>query len=568
MKAEYYTGCLTSRCKINIKKRGKFLMKKAISILAASVLSLSALTAIPSAYAAEDAAAEYLLSCSFEDGEQGWTGRGSASVESSSKAYFKGSKSLYCSGREDKWNGASYALGSSFTPGTSYSFSANVMYETGIDNLKFHLTMQYDNGTETKYDKIASSEFMKGKWGHLANVDFTIPAGASDISIYIETDSGTSDFYVDEVQIAAAGTEIEGAKGGKFLLGDVNSDGAVDTFDFVASKALLVANEKDADHVKLADVDKSTEFEVNDVVLLQDFLLGKITEFPDNAPEPVIPPFEYEANKQFKTAPNDYFNSCSQAGTVTKETYNGIRGTKSLNVYTPYGYDPSKKYNIFYLMHGGSENENTLFFQNDTMIQNLLDHMIMNGELEPMIVVTPTFNGNGSEAQNFYEELRASVIPFVEEKYSTYAESTSEDDIRASRMHRAYGGFSMGAVSTWAVFQNDLDLVGYFMPLSGDHWTGSSDDEKARNLANAVDKGGYKWNQYFIFAATGSNDMAYPNENPQIQAMKNYSQFKYTSDFSQGNLYFLVAQGYEHTWRQVRHYIYNALPYFFHETGE
>ena len=53
---------------------------------------------------------------------------------------------------------------------------------------------------------------------------------------------------------------------------------------------------------------------------------------------------------------------------------------------------------------------------------------------------------------------RKSVVPFVEGKYSTYAASTSEADLRASRMHRAYGGFSMGAVSTWAVFQNNLDL--------------------------------------------------------------------------------------------------------------
>ncbi len=279
-------------------------------------------------------------------------------------------------------------------------------------------------------------------------------------------------------------------------------------------------------------------------------------------------PFNYEEFKQYKAAPDYYYNPCQQQGKVTKENYNGIRGNKSLYVYTPYNYDPSKKYNIFYLMHGGGENENTLFFQNDTMIQNLLDNMIMNGELEPLIVVTPTFNGGGGEAGNFYEELRQSVIPFVEGKYSTYAESTSGEDIAASRMHRAYGGFSMGSVSTWAVFQNDLDIVGYFMPLSGDHWQGEGADGKARSLASAVDKFGMNPNQYFIFAATGSNDIAYPNVNPQVDAMKKLSQFKFTSDFSKGNFYFMVAQGNEHWWGQVRNYVYDALPYFFHESGK
>ena len=279
-------------------------------------------------------------------------------------------------------------------------------------------------------------------------------------------------------------------------------------------------------------------------------------------------PFKYDEYKQYKAAPNNYYQTCQQQGKVTKETYNGIRGSKSLHVYTPYNYDPNKKYNIFYLMHGGGENENTLFFQNDTMIQNLLDHMIMNGELEPMIVVTPTFNGSGSEAGNFYEELRQSVIPFVEGKYSTYAKSTSSADIAASRMHRAYGGFSMGSVSTWAVFQNDLDIVGYFMPLSGDHWQGQGAYGKAKSLADAVDKFGMKPNQYYIFAATGSEDIAYPNVNPQVDEMKKMSQFKFTSDFSKGNFYFMVAQGNEHWWGQVRNYVYDALPYFFHESGK
>jgi len=53
--------------------------------------------------------------------------------------------------------------------------------------------------------------------------------------------------------------------------------------------------------------------------------------------------------------------------------------------------------------------------------------------------------------------------------------------------------------------------------------------------------------------------------NPQIEAMKALPHFDYTSDFSKGNFYFLVAPGATHWWGYVRHYIYDALPYFFHE---
>jgi len=516
---------------------------------------------------------DYLLSCSFESGAEGWEGRAGASAAVSSKASLTGSKSLCCSDRSNEWQGAAYKLGSSFRAGESYSFSANVMYDEGSTASQlFHFTMQYDLDGTTKYEKIASASPMKGKWTQLANTSFKIPSGAENVYIYVETDKGSTSFYVDDVKIAAAGTEIEGAVGGQFILGDVNSDGIINSMDMIAARKLILSSNKSADLVKLADVDRSTEYEVNDLVLLQQYILGKIQEFPDNTPEPPPSNFNYEENKRYVPAPdspgNSYFDSCSQQGKVTKETYNGIRGNKTLYVYTPYNYDPSKKYNIFYLMHGGNENENKLFFDNDTMIQNMLDHMIMNGELEPLIVVTPTFNGNGSSAQNFYEELRQSVIPFVESKYSTYAEDTTAEGMKASRMHRAYGGFSMGAVSTWAVFKNDLDIVGYFMPLSGDHWGPNSADGKAQDLADAVHKFGFTPRQYFIFAATGTKDMAQPNIGPQIEAMKKLDEFRFTSDFSKGNFYYFEAQGNDHWWAHVRHYVYNALPYFFHESGQ
>lgn len=123
------------------------------------------------------------------------------------------------------------------------------------------------------------------------------------------------------------------------------------------------------------------------------------------------------------------------------------------------GFGEGKKYNIFYLMHGGGENENTIF-SSDVKFNNMLDHMIQNGDIEPMMVVTPTFNGGCS----------------------------------AETMHRAYG-----------------TMV------------------------------------------------------PQINAMKNMPVFTYTSDFSKGNFYFLDAPGLTHWLGYVRHYVYDALPYFFHE---
>ena len=121
----------------------------------------------------------------------------------------------------------------------------------------------------------------------------------------------------------------------------------------------------------------------------------------------------------------------------------------------------------------------------------LCDGMIENGEMDPMIIVTPTWNQTG--ADKFYTEFREKVVPFVEGKYSTYAESTSIEDLQASRYHRAYGGFSMGSVSTWGVLCHNLDIVAYYMPLSGDYRINNwSAQQKADVITKAIQDSGLK----------------------------------------------------------------------------
>lgn len=496
----------------------------------------------------------------FENGVNNWSGRGSAKVSSSSKEKYQGSNSLLVSGRESSWNGACKKLNSSFVGG-EYSFSVNVMSPAEKLNT-FYLTLQYtDKDGETHYDKIAKGSAMGGNWIQLSNTSYKMPDYAEDMYIYVETASGKSDFYIDDAVAAVAGTSISGAGNAKKVaLGDVTCDGVVDAFDLIAARKGIVKDFASEQARINCDVDRNGEAVISDVVLLQEYLLGKISEFPNEEPPEPEPPksdFNYGENLQYKAAPDYYLNAGSKAGKVVNETYTGINGTKKLNVYLPYGYDESKKYNIFYLMHGGGENENTIF-SNDVKFNNMLDHMIENGDIEPMIVVTPTFNGGGCSAENVYDEMKQSIVPFVEGKYSTYAENTTPAGLEASRMHRAFGGFSMGGGATWNVLINDIDYFGYFMPLSGHCWGG------AQAVADAIESSKYK-NSTYILAATGTDDIAYGNLKPQIDAMKKMSTFTYTSDFSKGNLYFLEADGLTHWWGFVRHYVYDALPYFFHE---
>ena len=345
------------------------------------------------------------------------------------------------------------------------------------------------------------------------------------------------------------------------LRGDVNADGSVTVADLVLMQKYLLGD-KSAELAdwEAGDLCADGRIDVFDFVFMrQELIAEEGTQQQDDTPKQT---YSYDLAKKYAQYPDSYKNNIQQKGTVVKENYNGINGNNTLNVYLPYGYDKNKRYNIFYFMHGMWDDENSLFYKDNGEMQRVLDNMIQNGDIEPMIVVTPTFNK--TDPENVWKEIRQSVIPFVEGKYSTYANSTSEADLKASRMHRAYGGFSMGSVSTWATFENCVDIIGYFMPLSGAHHWGSGNADPAA-LARAIDKAGLEKNEYFIMSATGTSDFAVGSLSPQIEEMKKLSQFEYTSDFSKGNLWYILVNGGEHDWFYVRQYLYNCLPFFFHE---
>ncbi|MBR2283848.1 MAG: endo-1,4-beta-xylanase [Ruminococcus sp.] len=222
----------------------------------------------------------------FEGTTDSWSSRGGTSVQTSGRTAYVGDESLLVSDRTASWNGASYALSSRiFKPGEEYSFSANVSYFDGEDTTQFKFTLQYTGSDgEAHYDEIASATGAKGEWVQLANTNYKIPEDASDMMIYIETsDDSTENFYIDEVIGAVGGTGIIGAGQPEiipFVLGDINADGRVDAFDMAPARKGIAGGFSDSRAQKAADVDQSGKYEVNDLVLLCEFVLGKIRTFP------------------------------------------------------------------------------------------------------------------------------------------------------------------------------------------------------------------------------------------------------------------------------------------------
>ena len=223
----------------------------------------------------------YFFHDTFEETTDSWNGRGAASVAADSTVSYKDSRSLAVTGRTASWNGAYKSLNSrTFVPGNEYSFSVNAMYSGSSASEEFKLTLQYTGSDgETHYANIATASVSAGQWVQLANTNYQIPAGASDMLIYVETSDSTIDFYIDEAVGAPAGTIISGAEPVNLIPGDINFDGRINSFDMVLMRKGLTGSFSSALASKAADVDESGDVTVADAVQLQSFILGSIKEF-------------------------------------------------------------------------------------------------------------------------------------------------------------------------------------------------------------------------------------------------------------------------------------------------
>jgi len=121
-----------------------------------------------------------------------------------------------------------------------------------------------------------------------------------------------------------------------------------------------------------------------------------------------------------------------------------VGSRRKMQVYTPPGYSPDKKYPVLYLLHGigGDETEWQRFAS-----PNLLeDNLLAEGKAVPMIIVMP--NGRAQKDDRpignvfatapafaaFEKDLLNDVIPTIESRYS----------VQSDQAHRGIAGLSMG----------------------------------------------------------------------------------------------------------------------------
>ena len=208
-----------------------------------------------------------------------------------------------------------------------------------------------------------------------------------------------------------------------------------------------------------------------------------------------------------------------------------------MEIYTPPGYSKSKKYPVFYLIHGAGQNERAWVDSGHANV--VLDNLIADKKIVPMIVVFPngdaTVPGAGGGARGavgapngpgagdaglanpgggggrgagarggrggggsgggmnftaFENDLLKDLIPYVESHYSTYTDSK----------HRALAGLSLGGMQTRTIAPAHADKFAYAGVFSG----GNILPE------NITDMGAFKKNVKLVYMSFGSRESSAP----------------------------------------------------------
>lgn len=217
----------------------------------------------------------------------------------------------------------------------------------------------------------------------------------------------------------------------------------------------------------------------------------------------------------------------TQPGTVEEVVYNTKAYAtderdvkKTAYVYLPYGYDSEKEYNILYLMHGTGDDEK-YWLKTNPYNKIMLDNMIADGDIQPLIVVTPTFYVEDDCADDldqltysFAKELRNDLMPEIESSYSTYAKSADDKGFSESRDHRAFAGLSRGVVTTYhsAICQS-LDYFSWFGTFSGSR-------TDAQQFQDTIQSGTFAdLPIHYLYVASGNFDFALPGQVQDYQAL-------------------------------------------------
>ena len=279
------------------------------------------------------------------------------------------------------------------------------------------------------------------------------------------------------------------APASSIIIGDVNGDGKVNTFDVIAARALLLKTMGGGQSPDEADANGNGSFEVADIVTLQEFVFGKIKKFPErtvqqnqqnnnNNNNNNSNENNNNNNNNNENNNNNNNNNNSSTGSIssakeymamakanfTSSVPGDIKGAsndgtlkkgikyfskkanreKPCNIWLPPNYSTSEKYPVLYMNHGVMGGENDMV--SGWSICEMASALIKKGEVKPFIIVftqmyTDPKSGSAmgitqdsmDRYDDFVYDLTESLMPYMAENYS----------VAEGRENTAIAGFSM-----------------------------------------------------------------------------------------------------------------------------
>lgn len=139
------------------------------------------------------------LTTDFETGTaQGWSPRASASLAASTEAAHGGTRSLAVTGRSASWDGPAISVLGKVAKGSKYTLSAWVRLGPGTSAGNLGLSMERRTNGTPSYERVAAPKAVpEGQWVQLTGT-YTLAYDVDFLSVYVESDSGTFPFYLDD----------------------------------------------------------------------------------------------------------------------------------------------------------------------------------------------------------------------------------------------------------------------------------------------------------------------------------------------------------------------------------
>jgi len=245
------------------------------------------------------------------------------------------------------------------------------------------------------------------------------------------------------------------------------------------------------------------------------------------------------------------FDAAVPHGTVREHRYQSksLGKQRSLHVYTPPGYDQSRKdLPVMYLLHGSGDNDGTWAALGRANV--IMDNLIASKKAKPMIVVmtdghayvappgtSPTNAAvRGRNTKDYERDLLEDVMPFVEANYRTINKRES----------RAIIGLSMGGGQSLTVGLNHLARFAWVGGMSA-----SAPDTNSISSVFADGKATNK-KLKLLWIAIGKDDFLLNRNKPLDEALT-ASGINHTFKITEGN----------HSWPVWRKYLAEFAPLVF-----